>query len=140
MPYVSPVRSSRIAAGAVAFAVLAPVTGCGGDDSQGGQVQEEALRDCLSEAGLTVETSDLGSSASLGASPDFQVTSKQGEIADVLVEGSDQKANRRAADVQGATQSFGAEQTDVVVKKNAVVVYESSPPQAFRQQVETCVE
>jgi len=125
---------------AVAFAVLVMVMGCGGDDSEGGQVQEEALRDCLSEAGLTVEASDLGSSAGLGASPDFQVMSKEGEIANVLVEGSDEKANRRAADVQGATQSFGAAHTDVVVKRNAVIVYESSPPQAFRQQVETCVE
>ena len=64
-----------------------------------------------------MEASDLSSSASLGnASPDFQVMSGDGEIADVIVEGSDQKAERTAADVQGAKASFGAGQA-VVVKE-----------------------
>jgi hypothetical protein len=125
---------------ATALALLAALAGCGGDEGEGGQVQEDALRDCLTEEGLTVEASDLGASAGLGnASPDFQVTSSKGEIADVLVEGSDEKANRRAADIQGAKQSFGAGQTDVVVKRNAVIVYERTPPADFRQQLETCV-
>lgn len=142
--YVSDVRAPRtraIAIGMLASALLVPLAGCGSDDEGGGAVQEDELRDCLTQEGLTVEASDLGSSAALGnATPDFQVMSKQGEIADLLVEGSDEKANRRAADVQGAKQSFGAAQTEVVVKHNAVIIYESSPPGSFRSQVETCVE
>lgn len=134
-------RARRVALAVVGLTLLVPLAGCGGDDGEGGQVQEDALRDCLTEEGLTVEASDLGTSAGLGnATPDFQVISDKGEIADVLVEGSDEKANRRAADIQGAKQSFGAGQTEVVVKKNAVVVFESAPPEDFRQQVETCVE
>ena len=86
-----------------------------------------------------MEASDLGASAGLGnATPDFQVISKEGEIADVLVEGSDRKASRRAADITGAKQSFGAGQTDVVVKSNSVIVFERTPPAGFRDQVETC--
>ena len=124
----------------LALALLASLTGCGGDDGGGRQVQEDALRDCLTEGGLTVEGSDLGSSAGLGnATPDFQVISAQGEIADILVEGSDGKAQRKAADVIGAKQSFGAGQADVVVKHNAVIVFERTPPDDFRQAVETCV-
>lgn len=130
----------RIALTATALALLAGLGGCGGDEGEGGQVQEDALRDCLTEEGLTVEASDLGNSAGLGnASPDFQVMSSQGEIADVLVEGSDEKANRRAADIQGAKQSFGAGQAEVVAKQNAVIVYERKPPDDFRRQIETCV-
>lgn len=125
----------------LALALLgSPIAGCGGD-GEGGQVQEDALRDCLTEEGLTVEASDLGTSAGLGnATPDFQVQSEKGEIADILVEGSDEKANRRAADIQGAKQSFGAGQTDVVVKQNAVIVFEQTPSADFRQQVETCAD
>lgn len=137
----APRLAQTAACAALALVLAAPLAGCGDDDGDGGEVQEEALRDCLSEEGLTVEASDLGSSAALGnATPDFQVASEQGEIADILVEGSDQKANNRAADIQGAKQSFGAGETDVVVKKNAIIVFEGTPPDDFRSQVETCVD
>jgi hypothetical protein len=65
--------------------------------------------------------------------------SKQGEIADVIVEGSEQKADKVSADVQGAKQSFGAGNAVVVKEKNAVVVFEAEPPAEFRGQVEICV-
>ena len=119
------------------LALLAP--GCGGDDGED-LTSEDALRDCLTEEGLTVEASDLSSSAGLGnAAPDFRVMSSDGEIADVIVEGSEEKADRTAADVLGAKASFGAGQTVVVKEKNAVVVFEDEPPADFRQRVETCV-
>lgn len=134
-------RARGIALAAVGLVLLTAFAGCGGGEGEGGQVQEDALRDCLTEEGLTVEASDLGNSAALGnGTPDFQVMSDKGEIADILVEGSDEKANRRAADVQGAKQSFGAGQTDVVVKRNAVIVFEQTPDSDFREQVETCVD
>jgi hypothetical protein len=121
----------------VAAALLA--AGCGGDDGDG-LTSEESLRDCLAEQGLTVEASGLSSSAGLGnATPDFRVMSKQGEIADVIVEGSEQKADKVSADVQGAKQSFGAGNAVVVKEKNAVVVFEAEPPAEFRGQVEICV-
>jgi hypothetical protein len=124
-------------AAAIASLVLL-AAGCGDDGED--LTSEDALRDCLTEEGLTVEASDLSSSASLGnATADFRVMSSDGEIADVIVEGSEEKADRTAADVKGATASFGAGQTVVVNEKNAVVVFEDDPPAEFRQQVETCV-
>lgn len=113
--------------------------GCGGDDGDD-LTSEDALRDCLTEQGLTVEASDLSASAGLGnATPDFQVMSSEGEIADLIVEGSEQKADRTAADIKGAKASFGAGQTVVVKEQNAVAVFESQPPAEFRLAVETCI-
>ena len=57
----------------------------------------------------------------------------------MIVEGSNEKADRTAADVQGAKASFGADQTVVVKEKNAIVVFEREPAAEFREQVETCV-
>jgi hypothetical protein len=129
------VRETGVAIAAVALLAA----GCGGDDGDD-LTSEESLRDCLTEQGLTVEASDLSSSAGLGnAIPDFRVMSEQGEIADVIVEGSEKKATKVSADVQAAKQSFGAGNTVVVNEKNAVVVFEDEPPTAFRDQVETCV-
>ena len=120
-------------------AVALIVAGCGGDHGDD-LTSEESLRDCLTEQGLTVEASDLSSSAGLGnATPDFRVMSQQGEIADVIVEGSEGKATKVSADVQGAKQSFGAGNSVVVKEKNVVVVFEDEPPAEFRDQVETCV-
>lgn len=128
----------RVTAVAVAAAAIL-AAGCGGDDGED-LTSEDALRDCLTEEGLTVEAADLSSSASLGnASPDFRVMAGTGEIADVIVEGSAQKADRTAADVQAAKASFGAGQTVVVKDRNAIVVFEDEPPGEFRSQVETCV-
>jgi hypothetical protein len=132
------VRREGIAAALASLALLA-AAGCGGDDGED-LTSEDALRDCLTEEGLTVEASDLSSSAGLGnASPDFRVMASSGELADVIVEGSEEKADKVAADVQGAKQSFGAGQTVVVKENNAVVVFEDEPPTDFREQVETCV-
>jgi hypothetical protein len=131
------VRWRATGAALVSAALLA--AGCGGDDGDD-LTSEDALRDCMTEEGLTVEASDLSSSASLGnASADFRVMAGDGEIADVIVEGSEEKANKVAADVQGAKQSFGAGKAVVVNEKNAVVVFEDEPPDEFREQIESCV-
>jgi hypothetical protein len=125
--------------GVAIAAVALLAAGCGGDDGED-LTSEESLRDCLTEQNLTVEASDLSSSAGLAnATPDFRVMSEQGEIADVIVEGSEKKADKVSADVQAAKQSFGAGNAVVVKEKNAVVVFEDEPPAAFRDQVETCV-
>ena len=130
----------RISGTGIAIAAVALlVAGCCGDDGDD-LTSEESLRDCLTEQGLTVEASDLSSSAGLGnATPDFRVVAEQGEIADVIVEGSEKKANRVSADVQAAKQSFGAGNVVVVKEKNVVVVFEDEPSAGFRDQVETCV-
>lgn len=120
--------------------VLIAAAGCGGDDGDN-VTAEDAMRDCLTEEGLTVEASDLGSSASLGsASPDFQVLSEKGEIADVIVEGSDEKASKTAADIKGAKQAFGAANAVVVKEQNAVVIFEDTPPADFRDGVLSCAQ
>lgn len=137
----SPRTRSRGARGllAVLGAAALLVAGCGGDDEDN-LTAEDSLRDCLTEQNLTVEANDLGSSASLGnASADFRVMSQDGELADVIVEGGEDKADKTAADVKSARQSFGAAQTVVVKEKNVVVVFEDKPADEFRGQVETCV-
>lgn len=126
-------------AAALAVIALIALAGCGGDDSED-MTSEDSLRDCMTEEGLTVEASDLSSSAALGnATADFRVESQEGEIADVIVEGTEGKANKTAADVQSAKQSFGAGNAVVVKEKNAVVVFEDEPAADFREQVETCL-
>jgi hypothetical protein len=126
--------------GVAIAAVALLAAGCGGDDGED-LTSEESLRDCFTEQGLTVEASDLSSSAGLGnATPDFRVMSEQGEIADVIVEGSEKKADKVSADVQAAKQSFGAGNAVVMKDKNAVVVFEDEPPADFREQVETCLQ
>lgn len=129
------VRETGVAIAAAALLAA----GCGGDDGDD-LTSEDSLRDCLTEQGLAVEASDLSSSAGLGnATPDFRVVSQQGEIADVIVEGSEEKADKVSADVQGAKQSFGAGNAVVVNEKNVVVVFEDEPPAQFRDKVESCV-
>lgn len=130
-------RTRLLVAPLAALALLAAA--CGGED-ESDTVAEDSLRDCLTEESLTVEANDLGSSASLGsASADFRVISQQGELADVIVEGGEDKAAKTAADVNSAKQSFGAAQTVVVKRKNVVIVFEDQPSDEFRSQVETCV-
>jgi type IV pilus biogenesis protein CpaD/CtpE len=129
----------RTTGAALLAAMALAAAGCGGDDSDTG-ASEDSVRDCLTEEGLTVEASDLSSSAALGnASPDFRVRSEQREVADVIVEGDEQKAGKTAADIQGATQSFGAAETVVVKERNSVIVFEEEPSGEFRSQLEACV-
>ena len=126
-------------AAALVAAVALAAAGCGSDDGED-LVSEDSLRDCLTGEGLEVEASDLGSSAALGtASPDFRVLSDEGQIADVIVEGTEAKAEETAADISGAKQSFGAAEAVVVKERNAVVVFEGEPSSEFRSGVETCV-
>jgi hypothetical protein len=132
------IRAGTLAAIVLGAAALA-AAGCGSDDGDD-LASEDSLRDCLTEEGLTVKASDLSSSAGLGnASADFRVQSPDGQLADVVVEGSEDKAGKTAADIQGAKQSFGAAQTVVVREKNAVVVYEVEPSDEFRSQIGACV-
>ena len=126
-------------AAALAATALIALPGCGGDDSDD-LTAEDSLRDCMTEEGLTVSAADLGSNAALGnAAADFRVESQDGEIADVIVEKSERKANRTSADVVSAKQSFGAAEAVVVQERNAVVVFEDEPAAEFREQVETCL-
>lgn len=131
-------RARRGATALLAGLALAAAAGCGGDDGDD-LTSEDALRNCLTDAGLTIEPPDLGNSASLGsASPDFRVLSGGGQAADVIVEGREEKALKTAADIEGAKQSFGAAQSVVVRERNTVVVFEDAPSEEFSREVEGC--
>src|SRR5687768_16282773 len=122
----------------VLAAVATLVSGCGdGEDL----LSESSLRDCLAGAGLTVEAPDLVASPALGnVSPDFRAVTEEGAGVDVVVQASEAKARRTAADIQGALQSLGAGASEVISNRNAIAVFEAPPADASRRAVERCLE
>jgi len=123
-------------AGAILAAALA-LSACGNGEEL---VEESSLRECLADEGMRVEAPDLASGAALGnVSPDFRVLAGQGTRADVVVQGTEQKAKRSAADIRGALASFGAG-SEVVARRNAIVVYEQAPSETSRAAIEGCLE
>jgi hypothetical protein len=117
---------------------LVAVGGCGGGDDN--LVEEAELRDCLAEQGLTIEAPDPGSSAGLGSvSPDFRAVSEDDVGLEVVVQRDEKKAQRNAADLQGALASFGAQGSVVVSERNAIVIFETAPPGELRASVEDCL-
>ena len=122
-----------------AAAVLAlAAAGCGEDVPD--LIEEDSLRDCLTEAGSKVEAPDVGSAARLGnVSPDFRVMTADGVAVDVVVQGTPEKAERTAANIQGALLSFGVEGSEVVSAQNAVVIFEKEPSSESRAAVADCL-
>jgi hypothetical protein len=122
---------------AVLAAVLGFLAGCGdGEDLIG----ESSLQDCLAGEGLRAEAPDLAASASLGnVSPDFRVLTTEGTGVDMIVQGSEERARRTAADIRGALQAFGATDSVVLARRNAIAVFEQAPTDASRQAVERCL-
>jgi hypothetical protein len=125
---------------AIAFA------GCGGggDDEDG--LTEDSVRDCLAEAGLTAEKpadkSDATGYAPLSnAVPDFVLFAADGTSVGVSVHGTEEKAQRAAADLNGAIQSLGgADPRDVTSNRNVVVIYGDTPSEQTQQAVEGCLD
>ena len=122
----------------VLMAVAALASGCGdGEDL----LSESSLRECLASEGLTVEAPDLVASPALGnVSPDFRAVTEEGAGVDVVVQASEEKARRSAADIQGALRSLGAGGSEVVSNRNAIAVFEEPPVASSRQAVERCLE
>ena len=133
--------SSRPISQAVIAVLLAgALTACGDGDGED-LVEEGSLRDCLAGAGLKVEAPDVAAGARLGnVSPDFRAITTEGDGLDVIVHGTEQKARRSAADIRGALATFGAAGSEVVARRNAVVVFEQAPSGGSSEAVESCLE
>jgi hypothetical protein len=128
-------RTSATMATAAALLALA---GCGGEEDD--LLDEAGLRGCLAEQGLTIQPPDPGSSAGLGSvSPDFRAVSADDVAVEVVVQRDEKKAQRNAADLEGALASFGAEGSVVVSERNAIVIFETAPPGELRSSVEGCL-
>lgn len=122
----------------LAFALII-LAGCGGGDGEE-LLDEDGLRDCLAEGGLAVESVGVAASPGLGnVSPDFRVVTAEGVAVDVVVQGTDEKARRSAADIRGALQGFGAVGSEVVAERNALVVFDAAPSDDARRAVEDCL-
>lgn len=132
-------RARAWESGLLAAALWAALAGCGGGGEE--LLEEEALRECLIGKGFALEPPEVGAGAALGSvSPDFRLRSDNGALVDVVVQGSEEKAKRAAADTRGALQSFGISDAEVVVERNAFVVFESAPSDAAREAVQGCLE
>jgi hypothetical protein len=124
---------------ALGLLIAGGAIGCGGDDSEP-RVSEDSLRSCLADAGLTLEAPAAGSSAGFGsATPDFRATTVEGTAVDLIVLGSDQRAERTAADIRASRQGFGGSGDDVLAQDNAVAVFAETPSGGSRGSVEKCL-
>ena len=129
---------SRFALLLAATTLAVGATGCGdGEDL----LEEPSLRDCLAGEELELEPVNVSGGVVLGSiSPDFRLVTPAGEGVDVVVQGTEQKASRTAADIRGSLQAFGAADSVVIVNRNAIVVFEGKPSADLRRRVEDCLD
>lgn len=125
------------------LALLVSITllaGCGGGDDGEDLIAEEDLRDCVAEAGFTVETAGVAASPGLGSiTPDFRATGDGRVVVDLAVFGTTRKAERAAADVRSALAGFGAADAEVVHARNAVAIFDRAPSGDQAAAVEDCL-
>jgi hypothetical protein len=122
-----------------ASAALALGAGCGGDDGDD-LIAEDELRTCIGDKGMEIGAPDTASASRLGnVAPDFSATAEDGTPIDVVVEGKPEKAERTAANVEGALLSLGVAGSEVVRSKNAIVIFEKPPGEAARTAVAGCL-
>jgi hypothetical protein len=131
------------ALGLIAAAALAGLlASCGDDESD--LLAEDSVRECLADHGMGAKP--RGGEASgppvyLSTAPDFSAYSRAGTRVDVVVQGTDAKAERTAADVRGAMLPLGISDADqrVVAKQNVVTVFADSPSREEREAVSACL-
>ncbi len=129
----------RVAAALLALTLAA--SGCGGEDEDG--IGEDSLRNCLADAGLKQQAEGATPNAPLfNLATDFRLRAPDGGSAGFVVEGSDQKVERRAADIRAALRTFGVADPDqrLVAKRNVIAVFERVPSSETRRAVESCLE
>ena len=131
----------RLPVSAIWAVVAASLAAAGCGDDAPDLIEEDSLRDCLTQQGMTVEAPDVSSAARLGnVSPDFRIITPDGVGVDVVVQGTAEKAQRTAANIQGALLSFGVEGSEVVTSKNATVIFEDVPSGDSRASVAECLD
>jgi hypothetical protein len=129
---------ARFAAVPVLIALI--LAGCGGGDDA---ITEGSLRDCLADQGLRQRPEGSTPNAPLfNLSPDFRMQVQGGASVGLLVEGSDEKARRRAADIRGSLQTLGiADPAErLLTKRNAIAVFERTPSSKTREAVASCLD
>jgi hypothetical protein len=129
----------RLAAVPVLIALI--LAGCGGGDDDA--ITEGSLRDCLADQGLRQRPEGSTPNAPLfNLSPDFRMQVRGGGSVGLLVEGSDEKARRRAADIRGSLQTLGIADPDsrLVARRNVIAVFERAPTSDAREAVASCLD
>ena len=121
------------------LAAAALAAGCGGDESPE-LASEDGLRDCLAEGGLNAAPEAQSASPGLGSvSADFSVVSAEGVAVGVVVQRTEEKARRTAADISAALASFGATDAEVVSDRNAIAVFDAEPSADALEVIEGCL-
>jgi hypothetical protein len=118
---------------------------CGEDESDD-LIGEDSLRECLAGAGLGANAPEGEGEAAyapyLSTAPDFSAYAGDGARLDVVVQGSERKAERTAADVRGAMLPLGIPDAGerVLVGRNVVAVFAESPSAADIDAAGSCLE
>jgi hypothetical protein len=128
----------RVAAALIALTVA--TSGCGGEDEEA--IGEDSLRNCLADAGWKQQAEGTTPNAPLFNLPtDFRLRVSDGGSAGFVVEGSEEKIQRRAADIRAALRTFGVADPDqrLVARRNVIAVFDRVPSTEARTAVESCL-
>jgi hypothetical protein len=128
----------RVAAALLALTLAA--SGCGGEDEDA--IGEDSLRNCLADSGWKQQAEGATPNASLFNLPtDFRLKVPDGGSAGFVVEGSDEKVKRSAADIRAALRTFGVPDPDqrLVARRNVIAVFDRVPSPETRRSVESCM-
>jgi hypothetical protein len=131
-------RCTRVATAVLALALVA--SGCGEEEESA--VEEDALRNCLADAGWVQQAEGATPNAPLFNLPtDFRLGVADGGGAGFVVEGSEEKVKRRAADIRAALRTFGVADPEqrLVARRNVIAVFDRAPSGEARRTVESCI-
>jgi hypothetical protein len=137
---------SRRLGAAACLALVSILPGCGGGGGGNSTIGEQALRDCLAQAGIGRQPPGNGTAGYapvyLETAPDFTAYA-HGASVDVVVQSSSASAQRTAAHARGALESIGvsagAAAARVVSRSNAVAVFSQVPSGSDRAAVRDCM-
>jgi hypothetical protein len=124
------------------LSVALPLVGCGGGDGGDAKLDQAGVRECLAAAGMRIERPAARANPALGSvSPDFRA-SLGGDAVDIVVEPSEKRARRSAADLHGALSTFGVPDPGarLQARGNVVAVFERDPGTAAREAVAGCLD
>jgi hypothetical protein len=132
--------SPRARVGAALVAVVLATSGCDGEEDAG--ITEDSLRRCLAEAGLSRQPEGTTPNAPLFNLPtDLRMRVQGGGSVGFVVEGSEEKIRRRAADIRAALRTFGVADPDqrLIARSNVIAVFDRAPSAEERRTVDSCL-
>jgi hypothetical protein len=103
------------------------------------------VRECLAGAQIKPRAPGAGTDEWTGYAPifvpDFTAYSADGTPVAIIVQGSEQRANRTAAHLRGAVASLGGAPgaAEVIARQNAVAVFARRPSSEVRSAVRSCL-